>query len=59
MTEIEDGERILGKLIADAEREGFVSAGEARAMNEDLQDLVSRLHEAFERGAGSNPDEGR
>jgi hypothetical protein len=54
MSEIDDGEQILGTLIAEAEDVGFLSEGEARALNEDLQDVVSRLHEAYERGADSD-----
>jgi hypothetical protein len=55
MSEIDDGERILNTLIAEAEDVGFLSEGEARALNEDLQDLVSRLHDAYEHGADSGP----
>jgi hypothetical protein len=57
MSEIDDGERILNTLIAEAEDAGFLSKGEAQALNEDLRDVVYRLHDAYERGAGSRDED--
>lgn len=48
MTEVQDGERILGEHIYELAAHGLIAEETAEAWNEELQDLVTRIENAYE-----------